>query len=198
MLSRILTSFLAVFVAICPLSITAHELSALGDVPESPCTERNCQSSPGVLRNNSAGACLPSTARTTTTTVTTFVSTTKNLVSTLEGEARSSQLKLEVLNLGVNPTTGIEPQQDNRHTRWFTPTHQTKTSELGTQVAGDNTSSKARWIGSLGLVSSDVCSPTSSVALGSAARSPPISGTAPLLTVATCASNISYVHAAGT
>jgi hypothetical protein len=197
MLPHILASCLAVFFVTCPPCITAHDLSALGDAQESRCIEGYCQLSTSVHGNDFTPACLPFVTRTTTTTMTTLVSTTGTLVTTLDGEATSSQLTLKPLSSSSGSTIGIGNQGDNGHQRLSTPTHQVTTGELSTQFAGQDTLSGAPCIGSYGCISSSVNLSASSVAQGSAARPPPISGTALLLTT-TYGSNASCVQGAKT
>ena len=185
-------SCLATFIVICRPSVTAHELSALNDAQESPCIGGHCQLSPSVLGSDFAGACLPFMTRSTTMTVTTLVLTTKTLVATLNGEVTQSQLILKTLSLSSDSTTSLGNQQNDPHKRLST-----MTSDSSTQVAGQDTLSEAPCIGSYGLGSSSVDPSASSIAQGSAACPPPVSGTA-LLPTATCSSNASYVHRAKT
>jgi hypothetical protein len=165
---------LAVFFVTCPPSITAHELSALGDTQESLCIEGYCQPSPSVHGNDFTGTCPSFMTRTTTTTMTTLVSTTKTLVTTLDSEAPSSQLTLKPLSSSSGSTIGIGNQGDNGRQGLPTSTHQATTSELSTQDAGQDTLSEASCAGSYGFVSSSVNLSASSVAQLSAAHLPPI------------------------
>lgn len=197
MLPHILVSCLAVLFITCPPFITAHELSALGDTQESLCIDGYCQPSPSMHGNDFTDACPSAITRTITKTMTTLVSTTGTLVETLDGEATSSQLKLKPLSSSSGLTIGIENQGDNGHQRLSTPTHQVATSNLSTQFAGQDTLSGAPCIESYGCISSSVNLSASSVAQGSAARPPPISGTALLLTT-TYGSNASCVQGAKT
>ena len=121
MLPHISASCLAVFFVTCPPCITAHDLSALGDAQESRCIEGYCQLSTSVHGNDFTPACLPFVTRTTTTTMTTLVSTTGTLVTTLDGEATSSQLTLKPLSSSSGSTIGIGNQGDNGHQRLSTP-----------------------------------------------------------------------------
>lgn len=197
MLPHILASCLAAFFVTCPSPITAYEWSALGDAQESLCTEGHCQPSPSVHGSDSAGACLISITRTTTTTMTTLASTTRTLVTTLDGETTSSQLTLKTLGSSSGSTTCVANRGDNAHQGLSTSTYQVTTSELSTQFAGQDTLSEAPCIGSYGFVSSSVNLSASSVAQGSAAFPPPVSGTA-LLPTTICGSNALYVHGAKT
>jgi hypothetical protein len=185
-------SCLATFIVTCRPSVTAHELSAFNDAQESPCIGEHCRLSPSVLGSDFAGACLPFTTRSTTMTVTTLVSTTKTLVTTLDGEATSSELTLQPLSSSSDSTTGLGNQQNDPHKRLSTTT-----SDPSTRVAGQDTLSEAPCIESYGLGSSSVHPSASSIAQGSAARPPPVSGTALLPTV-TCGSNASCVREATT
>jgi hypothetical protein len=185
-------SCLATFIVICRPSVSAHELSALNDAQESPCIGEHCRLSPSVLGSDFAGACLPFTTRSTTMTVTTLVSTTRTLVTTLDGEATSSELTLKPLSSSSDSTTGLENQQNDPYKQLST-----MSSDSSTQVSGQDTLSEAPCIGTYGLGSSFINPLASSIAQGSAARPPPVSGTA-LLPTATCGSNASYVHAAKT
>jgi len=185
-------SCLATFIVICRPSVSAHELSALNDAQESPCIGGHCRLSPSVLGSDFAGACLPFTTRSTTMTVTTLVSTTKTLVTTLDGKATRSQLTLKPLSSSSDSTTGLGNQRNDPYKQLST-----MTSDSSTQVAGQDNLSEAPCIGSYGLGSSSVNSSASSIAQGSATRPPPVSGKA-LLPAATCGSNASYIHGAKT
>jgi hypothetical protein len=125
-------------------------------------------------------------------TVTTLVSTTRTLVTTLDGEATSSELTLKPLSSSSDSTTGLKNQQNDPYKQLST-----MSSDSSTQVSGQDTLSEAPCIGTYGLGSSFINPLASSIAQGSAARPPPVSGIA-LLPIATCGSNASYVHAAKT
>ena len=111
----------------------------------------------------------------------------------LEGEATSSQLRLKSPSSSSGSTTDIEDRGDNGHKELSTFTHR----ELSTQVAGSDTLGEASCVGSCGFTSSSANLSASSVAQGSAARPPPISGTALLLTT-NYGSNASCVQGAKT
>ena len=185
-------SYLATFVVICRPSVSAHELSALNDAQESPCIGEHCRLSPSVLGSGFAGACLPFTTRSTTMTVTTLVSTTKTLVTTLDGEATSSQLTLKPLSSSSDFMNGLGNQQNDRYKQLST-----MISDSSTQVVSQDTLSEVPCIGSYELGSSSVNPLASSIAQGLAARPPLVSGKA-LLPGATCGSNASYVYRAKT
>jgi hypothetical protein len=119
------------------------------------------------------------------------------LVTTLDGEATSSQLTLKTLSSSSGSTTCIANRGDNGHQGLSTSNRQMTMSDISTQVAGQDTLSESPCIGSYGFVSSSANLSASSVAQGSAALPPPISGTA-LLSTTTCGSNASCVQGAKT
>lgn len=187
-------SFLVASVAIWPFFAIAHKSSAFRGASEFSCNEGYCQLLPSALRGNSGGACLPLTTRTTTMTITTFVSTTKFQTSSLEGQAMSSQLSGNTMISDPDPANDIEPQQDSQHTSPVASSQLMTTSELATQVGDDTTTSEMRSIGGFCLASTGFHQPLSSVTSGLIARPPFVSGTVPSFT-ATCVSNASYVYA---
>ena len=193
MLPHILASCFAVFFVTCPSSVSGHEWSALGDAQGNMCTEGHCQPSPSVHGSDSAGACLIFITRTTTTTMTTLASTTRTLVTTLEGEETSSQLTLKTLGSSSGSTTCVANRGDDGHQGLSTSNGQATTSDLSTQIAGQDTLNELPCIVSYGFVSSSVNPSASSSAQGSAGRLPPVSGTA-LLSTTTCGSNASCVQ----
>jgi hypothetical protein len=115
------------------------------------------------------------------------------LGTTLDVEATSSQLSLKTLGSSSGSTTCVANRGDNGHQGLFAFNHQATTSDLSTQIASGDTFNELPCIVSYGFVSSSVNPSASSSAQRSAARLPPVSGTA-LLSTTTRGSNASCVQ----